>query len=99
MPVAGQLVAFAQERVTVGASSIGLTIATFLATPPAKVALISVESAQTRWLDDSTAPTSSTGHVANPTDTLTLDSLQRISNFRAIRTGSTSATLQVTYYR
>ena len=98
---ASNLQGFATEAITVDDTSGGvrLTASNVIATPPAKTALITVESAQIRWLDDGTAPTSTTGHVANPTDVIALDNVGRLFTFRAIRTGASSATIRVSYYR
>lgn len=87
------------EELTVGASAIRLTIANIVTTPPVEKVILTVEDAQIRWRDDGTDPTASVGRLANPTDVLTLDNRNRIVNFRAIRTGGTSATLNVDYLR
>ena len=63
----------------------------------ASKALITVETAQIRFRVDGGAPTSTVGHVADIDDQIELDSVEDIANFRAIRTGTTSATISVTY--
>lgn len=93
--------AFAHESITVDNTSGGvrLTPAYVLATPHAKAATITVESAQMRWTKDGTAPTTTVGHLANVGTVIQLDNGNDLSKFRAIRTGSTSADLHVTYSR
>ena len=101
MPSSSLLQSFATERITVDNTSGGvrLTLSNILATQQAKSATITVETAQIRWLKDGTAPTSTTGHVANVGAIIFLDNANDLVNFRAIRTGATSATIQVSYHR
>ena len=101
MPQTSELQSFTTERITVDATSGGvrLTITHVLSTPYAKAATITVETAQIRWTKDSTAPTSTTGHVANVGAVIFLDNPGDLWNFRAIRTGATSGTIQITYHR
>ena len=58
---------------------------------------ITVEMAQIRFRVDGGTPTASVGHVADISDTITLDSREDIVNFKAIRTGTVSAVINVTY--
>ena len=60
-------------------------------------ATITVETALIRWTRDTTAPTTTVGHLAGPGDVIVLDSNEDIVAFRAIRVGSTSGTLQTSY--
>ena len=60
-------------------------------------ALISVETAQIRFTVDGTAPTTTVGHILNSGDVLSLTSNEDIAAFKAIRTGTSSGTIQVTY--
>ena len=60
-------------------------------------ALVTVETAQVRFTVDGTAPTTTIGHLANPGDTIYLDSNADIDAFRAIRTGSVSGVLKATF--
>ena len=101
MPVVSKLQAFGTERVTVDATSGGVKLspAKYLTVPQARCADITVETAQIRYTTDSTAPTSTTGRVANPTDYISLNNPEEIENFLAIRTGATSGTIDVRYYR
>lgn len=99
MPALSNLKAIAQERVAVDNTSGGvrLTFSNFLDPPLAKAATITVETASIRYLTDGTAPTSSTGTLAYSGDKITLNDPSELWNFRAIRTGGTSATIQVVY--
>ena len=60
-------------------------------------AFITAETAQMRYTVDGTAPTTANGHLLNPGDILKLDSNADIVAFRAIRTGSVSGVIKVTY--
>lgn len=86
------------EQLTVDATSGGVSL-----TIPdaAKRALMSLRTAQIRFLDNGTAPTTSLGHVVDSGDTIEYldDNYQSaLSAFRAIRTGDVSGTLDITYY-
>lgn len=89
---------FAHESITVDNTSGGksLTAATY---GQARIAFISVEDAQIRFTVDGTAPTTTVGHIANSTDKFYLLSGNEITRFRAIRTGSTSGVVKVSYAR
>ena len=85
---------FADESITVADSAIGLTSATY---QDATRAEITLETAQVRfWL--SSTPTASAGHLMDVGDTIALTSAAQIAGFKAIRTGSTSGVLRVTYF-
>lgn len=101
MPSVSELQSFTTERITVDATAGGvrLTVANVLATPYAQAATITVETAQIRWTKDGTAPTSTTGHLANVGAIIFLDNAGDLWRFRAIRTGATSGVLQATYHR
>ena len=97
-PIQSVLSAFGSDQVTIGAASTGLTQSKVRNGGRwAEKALITVTTAKIRWLDDGTDPTSTLGHEAFPGDVITLDNRNRIEKFRAIRTGSTSAILEVSY--
>lgn len=99
MPLQNVLNAFTSDQVTVGASATRLTLAKVRNGGRwAEKALITVTTAKIRWLDDGTDPTSTLGHEAYPGDVITLDNRNRIEKFRAIRTGATSAILEVSYH-
>ena len=105
MPTVGlnTLSTFDEEDVTIDATAggVGLTQSLFIIANPAKVATITVESAQIRWTksSDRNLDAASRGHIANVGSVIFLDNLADIYNFRAIRTGSTSASLHVEYAR
>ena len=56
-----------------------------------------VETAQIRFTVDGTAPTTTVGRIANPGDTIKLATTD-FTKFKAIRTGSTSGSLQGDYW-
>ena len=60
-------------------------------------AIITIETAQIRWRMDGEAPTSSQGHLSNPTDTILLHNSSDIKNFKAIRVSSINATIRISY--
>lgn len=65
---------------------------------PARIAKFTVETADIRYTQEgSTAPTSSVGKVVYETSGDSIQGSMNIKNFKAIRTGSTSATLDVEY--
>ena len=88
--------AAAHESVTIAdtAGGVALTAGTYGTNI---YALITAETAQMRFTVDGTAPTTTVGHLLNHGDTLELDSLADITAFRAIRTGSVSGVIKVTY--
>ena len=95
---AGQFVAFAFEQLSVADTAVALTTATLSDSDGhAKRAVISIESAQTRYRLDGRDPTSGQGHVANVGDLIILATASNIKNFRIIRTGSNSAEIMCSY--
>ena len=96
---ADTLQVFAEEDITVADSSIGLTLTNVLVTPPLKRVELFVEDAQIRYRLDATAPTSSVGRILNPFDQLIIRNAGDAFGFRAIRTGSVSATIRAVYFR
>lgn len=84
------------EQVTVDAAVGGksLTAATY---GNSQKASITVETAQIRFRTDGGVPTATVGHLADADDLIELESAEDIANFRAIRTGATSAVISVTY--
>lgn len=96
-----QLSTVAYEQITVAATAIGFSVANVRGYGSNRFAaekvIVVVETAQIRWRADGTDPTSSVGHLANVGTVLTFDNRDRIEKFRAIRTGSVSATLSVEY--
>jgi len=89
------LTPFDYESITVSNTAIGLTSATYLDATRAEMTL---ETAQIRFRVDGTDPTSSEGHPVYVGDLIILNSAAQIAAFKAIRTGSTSGVLKVTYF-
>ena len=88
-------VPFDHEIVTVAATAIALTPATYLDATRAEMTL---ETAQIRFWVDGSDPTSSEGHTVNIDDVIVLDSAAQIAGFKAIRTGGSSGSLKVSYF-
>jgi hypothetical protein len=82
------------ESVTVDDSATELTSGTY---GDAVRAVITCEDSQVRFRVDGSDPTDSVGHILDIDSMLILDSADDIAAFRAIRTGSSDATLMVTY--
>ena len=84
------------EQITIDATVGGkaLTAATYGNAPKA---IITIETAQIRFRVDGGAPTATIGHIADIGDQIELNSVEDIANFKAIRTGSVSAVISVTY--
>lgn len=100
--IIGKLIPYDFEQITIDdtAGGIGLTSSKLTSIPPPKKAIITVESAQLVYmLDGSTTVTSSVGHVANPFDSIVLEGKSQLDNFKAIRKGTSSAKISVTYLR
>ena len=93
--------AFGFEQITVADEAIGLTSSEIKPSgqAPAQAAFITVEDAPIRFRTDGSDPTSSVGHKLEISDALTIYGLQELVNFRAIRIGSSSGTLMVSYQR
>jgi hypothetical protein len=93
--------AFAQEEITVGTVAVGLTSDTYAPTgaTPAQEAEITVDTNKIRYWKDGSTPTSSSGHEAYSTDVIKLKTATEVQNFKAIRSGSSDATIKVTYKR
>lgn len=95
--------AFNFEQVTVAATSIGLTAATYApgggSANSALQALVTLETAEVRYRYDGTAPTAAVGHILSPGQAILLTGLPTITNFRAIRTGGSSGLISVSYER
>jgi hypothetical protein len=81
------------EQLTVAGTAVGF--ASIPATGP-ELALIDCETADVRWRDDGTNPTASVGKLLRVGDELAYDG--NMSDIKFIRTGSTSATLNISYY-
>ncbi len=85
------------EQLTIDATAGGISL-----TPAkyagAKGALITVETADIRFRITGEAPTTTIGHLAEDGDEIEIGTFESIETFRAIRTGSTSAVINVTYF-
>jgi hypothetical protein len=96
------LEAFAHEAITVAATSLGLTAATWqnpTTGSAAKMAVIDCETANVRYRVDGTDPTATTGHPLNAGSQMKVWGAADLAVIEFIREGATSATLRVTYYR
>ena len=82
------------EQLTVAASSVSLTAATFGTANRAK---IHCETAAVRFRVDATAPTASVGDFLEPGDILELTDADELNRARFIRRDGTSATLNCHY--
>jgi hypothetical protein len=89
---------FSFEQLTADATvgGIALTPSVF---EKVKRAIITVGDAKIRYRFDGGAPTATIGHVCDVDKSIELSSIEEIINFRAIRTGTTSAVLSITYIR
>ena len=97
--IIGKYIPFNFETITVTNSAIGLTASILSDDPKPKRAFLTFETAQCRVRLDGTSPTSTVGHLYNPTQSLLLEGYSQLNNFKAIRTGDNSAKIQVTYLR
>lgn len=97
----GKLFGYDTEEITITSAEggIGLTASKLTTSPKPKEVFIQCETAQCRYYYDGTVPTSSSGFLLNPLDTVRIKGVSNLANFRAIRTGSTSAKLTVCYER
>lgn len=84
------------EQLTIDATVGGITLTSAKYGTSTK-ALIQVETASIRYRTNGSAPTTTLGTLLNAGDILTLDSAGDIANFKAIRTGATSAVINCTY--
>jgi hypothetical protein len=91
--------AFDFEQVIVDntAGGVGLTAAKYAKAAMAYITIDGADGLTLRYRYDGGAPTSSIGHLAYTGDPIVLESAEDIANFKAIRTGSTSLTLNITY--
>lgn len=81
------------QQLTVADSSVGLTVPA-----GAQRAVLDVEAQPLRWRDDGTDPTATVGTLRAAGDVITLYGPESIEQFRAIRSGETSAKLNIAYY-
>ena len=97
--VIGKYICYDFEQITVADTAIGLTSAKLTADPRPKKVVITCETAQLRYRIDGTDPSATVGHLINPLDSLVLEGYSQLNNFKAIRKGSTSATIFCSYLR
>lgn len=99
--------AFARERITVGASAVPLTAATYLDSAAAekvrseaKAARIVVIGNPIRFTEEGTAPVATTtGSPGAVGDIIELNTPENIYNFQAIRDTGSDGAIEVVYYR
>ena len=89
------------ESITVADTSVGFTAANLnlaesLYGRNIKRIVCTIDTAQLRYWEDGTDPTTSAGNIANIGDVITIDGSDA-RNFRAIRTGSTSSKIRASY--
>ena len=97
--IIGKYTPYDFETITIASIAIGLTAGKLAATPKPKRVFITFETAPCRMRMDGTDPSSTVGHLYNPTQSLLLEGYSQLNNVKFIRTGATSATTQVTYLR
>ena len=85
----------ASETVTITDSVATLTPAKY---STYRKALVTVETAPFRYWVDGSSPNTTNGHLVNNGESFEIESNQDIANFKAIRTTSTSAVIQVSYF-
>ena len=112
--VNGPQIAYDYEQITVAATAIGVTeskrvktvttnIQTdgtcYTSTYTAIEVILLLETAQIRWTCDGTTPTTTVGNPMDAGDSIVISGAQNIKQFRAIRTGGTSGSLNVTFLK
>ena len=97
----GKLKGYDTEEITIDntVGGVGLTASKLTASPKPKEVFIFCETAQCRYYYDGTAPTSTSGFIFNPYDTVRIKGVSNLTNFKAIRTGLTSSKLTICYER
>ena len=81
------------QQLTVSTTAVGLTLPT-----GAQRAVIHIEAQPIRYRDDGTDPTSTVGVLVKADVSFELNSLLSLRQFKAIRSGSVDATVNVVYY-
>ena len=96
----GKLETYDYEEITIDNTlgGVGLTSTKLTTTAKPKECFITVETAPIRYRMDGGAPTSAVGHQLFPTDSIRIDGLKNMENFRAIRI-SASGKIFVSYKR
>lgn len=97
--IQSRLFTYAFEAITIAAASTRLTLSNVRnGGRPAEKVVIVCETAPFRWTDDGvTTPSATVGMQQFPGDVIEITNRNRIENFRAFRTGATSAVIQVSY--
>ena len=92
--------AYASEKITIADSVIGFTAATVKNGRVNKAynAFFVVETAQFRYTTDGSLPTTTVGLLAEVGDSITLIGETDVNQFKAIRTGATSAVIQPHFF-
>ena len=88
--------AYASEKITIADSVIGFTAATVengIINKPYEAFFV-VETAAFRYTVDGSTPSTTVGLLASVGDVITISGEHDIKNFKAIRTGGTSAVIQ-----
>jgi hypothetical protein len=86
---------FDHETLTVAATAVGLTTATYLDAIRAEMTL---ETGQIRYWSDGTDPTATVGRIVEIGNIIILNSAAQIANFNAIRIGTASGKLSIEYF-
>src|SRR3989304_1501767 len=87
------------ESITVAGTAVGFTAAQLTRTGGQVIgAAVTAETAQMRYCTDGTTATSTVGHLFETGDGVNMWEMNDLAKFSAIRTGSTSGTLKVTYF-
>lgn len=101
LPIAVEALDFEQVTVDATSGGVGLTSSKYApaGTSPMNIVRISVDTASIRVTEDGTAPTASLGDTFDAGDIFQVTGVNSLRKLRMIRTGGTSAVLNVTYYR
>ena len=101
LPVAVEALDFEQVTVDATSGGVGLTSSKYAPanTPPMNLCRISVDTATIKITEDGTAPTASLGDSFDAGDQFQVAGVNSLRKLRMIRTGATSATVNVTSYR
>ena len=101
LSVIGKHKGYTREDITVDATvgGVGFDVDKLNTQVPPKRIYITVEDAQCRFCYDGTAPLVDLGHPLNPFDTLYIEGLKNMKNFRAIKTGLNDCKLVCSYER
>lgn len=99
----GGMGAFNHEALTISTTALSLTASTYgagtVSGSGASRAILEIENDTLRYLTTGAAPTSSVGIQLGAGSIIYLCNPGEIARFRAIRSGSTDAKIQASYYR